>query len=288
MTLPVVLVDVGVFQSYILDNIKNLILFGNTNIHVITETQFYDHFKELNVILVDQAQFQDKYTQHSKLDKDFRGGFWQHCSRRFFLINDWMQKNNIENCVHVENDVLSYINFDQVFGKMDYSKMWAPLICNWHCVPSIMFLNKNVFSDFLTHYNFNRNDMENLATEFYRNSSNLESLPIYYHHLQGQPQIYTKNFTGIIFDGNAIGQYLGGVDPRNISGDTRGFINESCVVKTYKDHQFYWVKSNGLYAPYLCKGNILIKIANLHIHSKNVHDFMSDNPLEDKLIKRLN
>jgi len=50
--IPVVLVDVGVFQEYIIDNIKNMQLFGNTNIHVITEFDFFKHFDGLNVVLV--------------------------------------------------------------------------------------------------------------------------------------------------------------------------------------------------------------------------------------------
>lgn len=286
--LPVVLVDVGVFQPYIIDNIKNLILFGNTNIHVITDKEFFSHFENLGVILIDQADFPDTYSGKSTLDKDFRGGFWQHCSRRFFLINDWMKKNNITNCVHVENDVPSYINFEKVFGQMDHNKFWGPMNCGWYCVPSILFINRLVLDIMIQNFNFHKNDMENLAALFYTNRQNFASLPIFYNQVPNHPPFYSENFNGIIFDANAIGQYLGGVDPRNTPGDTRGFINESCVVQNYHHHQFFWVQKEGLYAPHIAVGNTLIPIANLHIHSKNVYLFMADNPLETKLIKKYN
>ena len=78
-----------------------------------------------------------------------------------------------------------------------------------------------------------------------------------------------------IFDAAAIGQYLGGVDPRNIPGDTTGFINETCVVN-YSYYKFIW-KFNlilNIYQPYILIDNIEILINNLHIHSKSLKKFI--------------
>lgn len=296
--IPVVLVDVGVFQEYIIDNIKNLILFGNTNIHVITEPEFFDKFIGLNVTLIDQNTLKDKYDYsiHSKEDYKFRGGFSIHPSRRLFLIYEWMVLNDIQNCIHIENDCPTYINFDKVFSEYDSNKMWIPMSCHKWAVPSLLYINQDVYKKFIDEYipDPSGGDMKNLARAFHQNP-NIKALPIYYEQLPNVPEFYSQHFNGILFDAAAMGQYLGGVDPRNAKedprfknkDDTRGFINESCVIKTYHHHNFFWIKIDGLYVPHLEKNGRLIPIANLHVHCKEVKNFMADDPKECGLIKKL-
>ncbi len=85
---------------------------------------------------------------------------------------------------------------------------------------------------------------------------------------------YNK-FGGYIFDAAAIGQYVGGVDPRNTPGDTRGFVNETCVIKYADEGEIMWTTedASGFRKPFLkIKGNnTKVPIFNLHIHSKNLH-----------------
>jgi hypothetical protein len=84
------------------------------------------------------------------------------------------------------------------------------------------------------------NDMENLGK--YYNSQIVEPFPIisiYDNNIQYFNMNFLK-FNGI-FDGAAIGQYLGGVDKKNDPNDTRGFINETCLIK-YNNYNFYWKK----------------------------------------------
>ena len=93
-----------------------------------------------------------------------------------------------------------------------------------------------------------------------------------------------KTKSKYIFDGAAIGQYLGGVDKRNQDGDTRGFVNETCIVK-YNNFEFFWIKKDNLYRPHIYINLKYIPIINLHVHSKELNKFMGNNPLENKLIK---
>ena len=83
--------------------------------------------------------------------------------------------------------------------------------------------------------------------------------------------------TTFIFDAAALGQMVGGVDPRNIGGDTRGFVNEECVIK-YNDYgTIVWINFKPYYRLHM-KGIALerdIPIFNLHIHSKNLHLYTS-------------
>ena len=79
-----------------------------------------------------------------------------------------------------------------------------------------------------------------------------------------------------IFDGAAIGQYLGGVDPRNIRKDTVGFVNTTCVIK-YNKYEFKWIKKGEYSFPHIEINNKLIPINNIHFHCKNLKKFRMDN-----------
>jgi hypothetical protein len=79
-----------------------------------------------------------------------------------------------------------------------------------------------------------------------------------------------SQFGGYIFDAAAIGQYVGGVDPRNCQGDTRGFVNETCVIKYADEGVVIWkTEDDNVKRPFLQRNNHqVIPIFNLHIHSK--------------------
>jgi hypothetical protein len=276
--MKVLLVDIGVFQPYILDNIKNLKLFGNNDITVITEPQFFKFFDGLSVELIDQHNLNEKvYKQKSRLDAHFWGGFWQHCSRRFFLINEYMKQYNAKNCVHLENDVISYVNFSELFKDIDQTKLWLAIDSSTRCIPSILFIPDQTFSQkIVDNYDYAKNDMINLGNIYY-NTDFCESFPIInegFEHL-------SKNFNGYIYDAAAIGQYLGGIDPRHEGGNKPGLVSPDCVVK-YNNYKFYWKQINGLYVPHLED----IPIVNLHIHCKRLHDFIASNPQETTIIKK--
>jgi hypothetical protein len=84
-------------------------------------------------------------------------------------------------------------------------------------------------------------------------------------------QIVTQGFDkfNYIFDGAAIGQYLGGVDPANISGNTIGFVNETCIIK-FNKYSFVWKDKK----PFIIIRGKEYPIFNLHIHSKNLKMFI--------------
>jgi hypothetical protein len=72
-----------------------------------------------------------------------------------------------------------------------------------------------------------------------------------------------------LFDGAAIGQYLGGVDPRNNSSNSIGFVNEQCIFNV-SNYKYIW-KNN---EPYMIINGSIVKINNLHIHCKDLKKFM--------------
>ena len=281
--MKIILVCIGNFQNYIIDNIKNLQLFNNNEIIVLTNKIFFNNFNNLNIKLYDVEELEDyNFQLKSSLDKHFRDGFWMYCSLRLFYLYSFIKKFNIINCIHLENDIMSYINFDELNNYFIKNKVYATFDCETRVIPGIIFIpNYKAFEPIINNYNFSLNDMENLA-KF--DESIIEPLPIF-------PKLYeitkvNKNFKSFIFDAAAIGQYLGGIDKRNQEGDTRGFVNETCIIK-YNKYKFYWIKINDLFIPHISINNNLIRIINLHIHSKELYNFYANNPIEEKYIKKI-
>ena len=80
-----------------------------------------------------------------------------------------------------------------------------------------------------------------------------------------------SRFGGYIFDAAAIGQFIGGVDPHNCPNDSRGFINETCVIKYNNEGTILWKNCDGFLKPFLQTREAReIPIFNLHIHSKEL------------------
>lgn len=291
--MKVILVCVGVFQEYILDNIKQLKLQGNNDIVLLTEKKFFNKIdKNLNIELIDVNEYNSDYIQEFKnklnLDKNYRDGFWYNCSLRFIYIYEYMRQNNIKDVIHIENDIMIYDNLDNFKNKFDKNKIYLTFdtFYPYHrAIPGIIYIpNYEIFKIILDNYDMNHNDMENLGK--YINSSITEPFPIIF--IENEEHFFNKNFLNFnsIFDGAAIGQYLGGIDKRNDSNDTTGFINEACIIK-FNNYKFYWKKDNNLWNPYIEKNNNLYKIINIHVHSKLLNKFLSDNPIENKLITKI-
>jgi hypothetical protein len=279
--MKLILVCIGNFQSYILDNIQNLLLFGNNNIDIIIDYEFSHHFDNYKVNLINASTLNiPKF--NSNLDKNFRNGFWYLCSLRLFYIYAYIKKYQFTNCFHIENDVMIYENLESITYKFNQNKIYSTFDSDKRVVPSIIFIpNYHLLQPIINNYNPDFDDMYNLGMH------DILPLPI------GLPSMISHKITDnfkhfdLIFDAAGIGQYLGGVDPRNTSGDTTGFINETCLIK-YNNYSFYWIKINNNYQPFLYYNNQYYQIINLHIHSKNLSNFIANKPIQNKYIKILN
>jgi hypothetical protein len=282
-----VLTCINNFQEYILTNIKQLIRLGhNTSIYVITNREFFEKLSEylenIQLIAIEDLSDSYNYNSNTQLDNQFRGGFWALTSARFFYLYEFMRSRDIENVVHLENDVLIYYNIDVLDRVVDKTKIYLPFDTFTRNIASIMFIpNHNVFKMVLDRYNFSKNDMENFSI-IQSQTGLIENFPIFISDSNCSPeyQFVTRGYEKfkIIFDAAAIGQYLGGVDPRNMPGDTSGFINETCIIK-YDQYRFIWNIVNGIKCPFIVVENAngvdySYPIFNLHIHSKALENFI--------------
>lgn len=273
----VVLVCLENFQEYILTNIAQLIKFGHTNIYVITNNHLMQEFESLSdmihLISVETLNDPFEFAHKSTLNREFRNGFWHHASARLFVLHSFMVNCGVNNVIHIENDVLLYYNCDEILTDAlhDKRQMYIPFDTYERNIASIVYIPDGAtFGEILRHYDFGKNDMFNFS-EIRKKTSLINTFPIFVARDEddGERAFVTNNwnqFGGYIFDAAAIGQYVGGVDPRNIYGDTRGFVNETCIIKYNEEGEIFWRSGK----PFIRLKNtgVEVPIFNLHIHSK--------------------
>lgn len=282
--LNIVLVSIGNFQPYIIDNIQQLLKLKYKNIYVITNSEFIeklDKFKSfIKIVNSDELNLQNTEKQ-SKLNKS-RNGFWIYTSLRFYALYETMKKYNLSNCLHLENDVLIYKNFeDHEFQNKLYITIdgfYGNRGSDYRCIPGIVYLpNVDVLKSILDTFSNSKNDMQNFGLYYKHNTDQCVTLPIIKQNSQyNVSDLYNQHYNEFegIFDAAAMGQYLGGVDPRNIKGDSKGFVNETCKIK-YNSYKFvFHSNENGFKLPYIVVDNQEVPIFTLHIHSKNLKDFL--------------
>lgn len=277
----IVLVCITNFQDYILTNIKQLLRLGHTNIFVLTNSYLFKEFVDYkdNITLINVEQLNDSYNffSNTTLDKSFRNGFWTLTSLRFFYLYEFMRVYDIKNVIHLENDVLVYYNCSKIIDLFDKNYLYIPFDTFTRNIASIIYIPSSmILKEVLDKYNFQLNDMENFSLIKQQNGP-IRNIPIF-PTIKSENKVFefvTENFDtfNLIFDAAAIGQYLGGVDPKNQSGDTSGFVNETCVIK-YDNFNFEWIMMDNIKRPFIIIDNNNIPIFNLHIHCKNLEKFI--------------
>ncbi|TCW60531.1 hypothetical protein [Treponema sp. J25] len=295
-----VLVQTRNYPEYIIDCVKQIRYFNNNPIFLLSDNDYYqNNIKEIsNTELINIKELRKTenhlyFTKHQSLDNNFRNGFWVSAVERFFIIEDFLDAYNIENIIQVETDNLIYTDYQKIFGILEKTSNFSIILDHKNrCIPSIVYLkNKSSIESFNRFYNTKclskkLNDMEALAL-FYKKQKNkflINNLPItppqakfrilkHIHNIN-----YYNNFCYFngIFDAAAFGQYLGGVDPKNIQGNTVGFINETSVVKPNRFKIIWEEDSSKRKTPFIYYKDKKYPIFNLHIHSKNLKIFMSE------------
>jgi len=272
------------FPKYINDCIIQLLKY-NLNIDLIISKNIKKYIrKEKNIKIIDAEEYENDLYRSFKInhpDASYRDGFWQRTSSRFFLISNYVEKNNISNFFHIENDVLIYSNFIKENEILLKSKKEASIVIdsNERCVPSIMWFKDykscQILSDFI-YKNPSNNDMRNIFLFYLKNNNIVANFPILpdgsEDALRQSSIIKFDNLFkeyNSIFDAAAIGQYLGGIDTRPRDEDTRGYVSPDCIFDV-KRFNFEWTNNE----PYMLHNQNKIKINNLHIHSKNLYKFI--------------
>jgi hypothetical protein len=281
MEYTIVLVMLRNMQAYIMDNLEHLLHLGNRRIVVLTDAALTSHFVryvEQGVSVVAVETFYPAYhTMLSQQQNTFRDGFWFLTSFRFPILQAYMAKYNVINVIHVENDVMLYVNVDNELTFHCDNRILLTMDNKHRVIPGFMYIpNNELLGNCLKFFTKGLNDMQNWGSLFHKPAAvqYVDTLPIApYDETSIIRKFVTLNFPRYraVFDAAAIGQYIGGIDPRNTPHkNTVGFINETCVINyqhyniTYQDNRPYLALKNG---------GETIPIVCLHIHCKNLKAF---------------
>ena len=227
------------------------------------------------------------FIKKSKLAKDsYRNFFWKHSIERFYYIDNFLNKENLNNIFHIENDVLLFQDLKFVFNKIKNYNFASVRDGVNRVIGSLIFIkNKRISKKIVQISNkyLNQNDMKILSHLDYKIANSI-NLPL------GEDLNFikeSKNYKTIkkipfIFDAAAIGQYIDGPhrkkiiskmipEIKNIFKTYDGFVNTETNLKIF-NWKIRWKDKR----PYKQENNKLIPIANLHIHSKNLKKFIID------------
>jgi hypothetical protein len=217
------------------------------------------------------------FLENSKADRDFRGGFWLQTANRFMLIADLMLSLDLENCLHLENDNILY--FDPS-SKLDVFRKHARFSIPFdrsRAIPGIVWYKDAKIAFELAKYMAVRSDLHDFdVIRQFCDSKTYDAKPLPTMSLAYavSKNLSIKNYCdgykqfGGVFDAAAIGQYIGGVDPRNIEGDSRFFINETSDLNMSECNVSWDYDQTKRYLMLNMQGED-VKVLSLHAHSKD-------------------
>ena len=290
-------VSVGLQQARLFNPQSKIFLIANESALNLCRNALKEH----NIIAVAAENLRPSkehqlFNKTTVLDDKSRGGLWRKSTERFFYIQELIALYGLKSVIHVEADVMLYFNvaeFQTAFSR--YHGIGAVFDCDKRCIPSVVYIANekaiNHLAAFITeHAPKGYNDMQIIAE--YRNTYSAEyvdNLPLIMpEYLQAHALINDRHqgtsrahayFNNIdifnsFFDAAAIGQYLGGIDPRN-GHSQPGFINETCLFNP-AHLTFEWEKdAQGRRVPFATCNGAKYRINNLHIHSKALEQFRS-------------
>lgn len=296
---------------YLIYALQQIRLFNTTKpIYVLANTEALNKrpssYDQLNVHYipvesVPKSQEHRAFLQATLRKKNISSGFWVVTSERLLVLYDWMKYFNKKQIIHLENDTLLYTDINELMPifKKQYPGLAIVMDEDERCIPCFMYIaNQNIMQKLASFFVkeiktkpateiWHLNDMLVLASFFRTHGKqDVDNLPIIMpsyvktyglHNQLGKipqnPQSYCNNINLFhsIFDGAALGQYLGGTP----HGHLPGFVNETTIFDPSK-LQFTWKTDiQGRSVPYIrCKG-AYFRVNNLHIHSKKLWEFIS-------------
>ena len=308
--LNLLLIHVGSsFPLYIFDALFQCkITLQDTTIHIIVDEQHVEEIKAninsfTDVFNMNEVNFKvSKLIGENSLSlqfdtllnnipeeyKTFRDGFNISTISRFYYINEYIKYHNLTNVFHIENDIMLYYPLQYLHF------IYLPLVVardnDNRVIPSLVFFKDSQISELLWKF---------MVTTLYSNTefiySDMELLSIFankFKELVGYFNVFYNPAENYIVDAAAIGQYLGGVDPRNIDGFldanekdkllilynniSKGFINPEANYKiTLYTKPSEFICASGKRYWKIRDQDIM----SLHIHCKQLFYFSSINSI---------
>lgn len=249
-------------------------------------TAFHLSFKKgIEVYMYDQSK--DKRCQD--VIANLGGGLFSLSLIRFFAIEHCMKELKLERCFHMEHDNLVYVDTSYVMSRCRVvygNKLGITRDSVKRCIAGFMYIGSieslHQLNNFFEKEQYSDAEMALMAQFMTKHPEYADNLPLTPGNYNTQSDLgrYVDKFK-LVFDAAAVGQWIGGIDTIHSNKDTRGFVNETAEYKVqYGDLAFKWVlDEKGRRVPMLQYGTNYVRLVNLHIHSKQLHLYLSSSYL---------
>jgi len=290
---------IGKTQSYLEDCVYQIRLFTNVPIYYIYDDYGNDIVNKLynkynNIFLIKYEEVICK--EFNILVNENIGKFhivdnigdrkelFIRSFERFYLLYNLCIKYHLENVLFLELDNLIYDDPINWFNNINEKKLCYMIDhhIDKKCASGIFFMKNilllKVLIDYFTYFILNNNGFmsEMIALyEFYEKYS--DSVYILQTHDSILPYSLNYKNTLNIYDAAAIGVYLFGYDKCYTNGTVVKNLKNIFSYIDYTSNKFVWIEDYyGRKIPYILKDcGGMIRINNLHIHSKTLNEALS-------------
>lgn len=281
---PLIFVYDGILPDYSYYSLELSKKYSNKKIILLTTKNNQNFSKKFDHYYIEDFYKFDlsKKINFSNYHKNFWNGFWIKTIERFFILETFCKKKNIDSFFHAELDNIVF-NLDDLDNLLDQhgKKLFFTKDRYDRGIASLIYVNSlEYLKDFCNFI------IDNLGNDFINemnllgNFSNIYSkkcgiLPNELHYFQSEKMIFktidSMKINGI-FDGAMVGTYLFGTDPRIVDGivfnknEPKNADNQTNFF--YGNLLFYFNSSK---KEFLIEHKITkkkVKIYNLHVHSK--------------------
>jgi len=206
----------------------------------------------------------------SLIKKNWKGlqhNYWTNTTKRFYILEKYMDHMNIDKLIHLESDcvLLDDSEIEQEFNKDDWGLKYPKQHNLYGCASILLINKKETFREFLQYIlkNWHRNDVTdmNLLGEFIE-------FEYYADYLPSANLVNNSNKT--IYDGGSIGRYFLGADARNcrFPFSARGLIDNEPGSLKVNSPVIKLTSSN--FFIYSDIGIPELKLNSIHINSKRI------------------
>ena len=282
------------FPVFLEDCFKQLRLFNpDIPVYFITDKEWLANpvFSLYNVLTVDKDQYESEdINAFSVLYGRGEYDFWTITTTRLMYIANFIRENNLHNVYHIENDVLLYSTIK------DYNASFVRLYDNIaitvggpdKAMTGFMFVKRPKalihLTDFIIHL-LKQYKIKEIRKQYGMDMVNEMTLMRAYSReypdlMLPLPTIpfgeLSLNFDvfNSIFDPASWGQYVGGT-PDHVPGAKPEDHYIGQLLRQHLDYTVIWKEESKGQVPYFCYDRKEVKINNLHIHSKQLHKYLS-------------
>lgn len=215
-----------------------------------------------------------QFRNHASLDAAFMGGFWFHVVERFFVLHQFMVREQISSLFHAELDVI-VVDLEGVSEACDAhaTGIYAVMDDKSRALASLFYVNSIEkfahFIDFASKDLSMRNEMEMIGSYLQQHPERGHAFPSNSFFEPGSPQLSPSQLPDDIglFDANAFGQWLFGLDPKIVKYESRNHFRNEMVRFDIENLRFH-APLFGRHFVVSQNPSVSRRLRTLHVHSK--------------------